>query len=221
MDINSKTTKAEMEAYIKELEAKLTASNKTETVKADAPVVSTVQTVGATATASTPIINLTMPTTDVTLVYLSNSMGYIKTINTELHMNVYGEEFTLSKSQFDEVAGKYRRWFEKGILAVSYKNMDVAIAKGLPTDVDLALTKEKLNAVGRMSTSEIEDLWNSITLNQKHCLAAHVKRKIIDGDPDYTDRAKVDLLNRLTNGAFRREQDEASGRYTYYQTDMA
>lgn len=162
-----------------------------------------------------------MPTTDVTLVHLSNSMGYIKTTNTEIHMNVYGEEFTLSKSQFDEVAGKYRHWFERGVLAVSYKNMDVAVAKGLPTDVDLALTKEKLNSVGSMSVSEIEDLWNSITLNQKHCLAAHVKRKIIDGDSAYKDRAKIDLFNRLTNGAFRREQDEASGRYTYYQTDMA
>lgn len=216
MDINNKTTKAEMEAYIKELEAKyaaaLAASENTNTSVSvsQQPTVTT-----------TPVINVTMPTTDVTLVYLSNSMGYIKTSNTELHANVYGEEFTLSKSQFDEIAGKYRRWFEQGILAVSYRNMDVAVAKGLPTDVDLALTKEKLNAVGYMTTSEIEDLWNSSTLNQKHCLAAHVKRKIIAGDPAYADRAKIDLFNRLTNGAFRREQDEASGRYTYYQTDMA
>lgn len=215
MDINSKTTKAEMEAYIKELEERLAAAKKTDTE------VSTSNPVQTTVATTTPIINVTMPTSDVTLVYLSNSMGYIKTANTEIHMNVYGEEFTLSKSQFDEVAGKYRRWFERGILAVSYKNMDVAVAKGLPTDVDLALTKEKLNSVGSMSVDEIENLWNSITLNQKHCLAAHVKRKIIDGDPAYKDRAKIDLFNRLTNGAFRREQDEASGRYTYYQTDMA
>lgn len=215
MDINSKTTKAEMEAYIKELEERLAAAKKTDT---EVPTSTPVQTTAAT---TTPIINVTMPTTDVTLVHLSNSMGYIKTTNTEIHMNVYGEEFTLSKSQFDEVAGKYRHWFERGVLAVSYKNMDVAVAKGLPTDVDLALTKEKLNSVGSMSVSEIEDLWNSITLNQKHCLAAHVKRKIIDGDSAYKDRAKIDLFNRLTNGAFRREQDEASGRYTYYQTDMA
>lgn len=215
MDINSKTTKAEMEAYIKELEERLAAAKKTDT---EVPTSTSVQTTAAT---TTPIINVTMPTTDVTLVHLSNSMGYIKTTNTEIHMNVYGEEFTLSKSQFDEVAGKYRHWFERGVLAVSYKNMDVAVAKGLPTDVDLALTKEKLNSVGSMSVSEIEDLWNLITLNQKHCLAAHVKRKIIDGDPAYKDRAKIDLFNRLTNGAFRREQDEASGRYTYYQTDMA
>lgn len=215
MDINSKTTKAEMEAYIKELEERLAAAKKTDTE------VSTSNPVQTTVATTAPIINVTMPTSDVTLVYLSNSMGYIKTANTEIHMNVYGEEFTLSKSQFDEVAGKYRRWFERGILAVSYKNMDVAVAKGLPTDVDLALTKEKLNSVGSMSVDEIENLWNSITLNQKHCLAAHVKRKIIDGDPAYKDRAKIDLFNRLTNGAFRREQDEASGRYTYYQTDMA
>jgi hypothetical protein len=215
MDINSKTTKAEMEAYIKELEERLAAAKKTDTE------VSASNSVQTTVATTAPIINVTMPTSDVTLVYLSNSMGYIKTANTEIHMNVYGEEFTLSKSQFDEVAGKYRRWFERGILAVSYKNMDVAVAKGLPTDVDLALTKEKLNSVGSMSVNEIENLWNSITLNQKHCLAAHVKRKIIGGDPVYQDRAKIDLFNRLTNGAFRREQDEASGRYTYYQTDMA
>ncbi len=214
MDINSKTTKAEMEAYIKELEAQLAA-------KADTATTTTAtETPTVTTTVSTPIVNVTVPTNDVTIVYLSNSMGCIKTINTELYMNAYGEEFTLSKSQFDEIAGKYRRWFEDGRLAVSYKNIDVAVSKGLPTDVDLALTRDKLNSVGRMSVGEIEDLWNSSTKNQKLCITAHVKRMFIEGDAQYVNREKIDLFNRLTNGSFRREQDELSGRYKITPTEM-
>lgn len=221
MEINSKTTKAEMEAYIKELEAKIAASKKEEKESAATEETSKVSTSTVSAASATPVINVTVPTTDVTFVYLSNSMGYIKTANVELHMNIYGEEFTVTKSQFDEVAGKYRSWFERGVLAVSHKNIDIAVSKSLPTDVDMALTKEKLNSVGKMSASELEDLWNSLSnSNQKHCLVAHVKRKIIEKDPLYMNREKVDLFNRLTDGAFRREQDELSGRYKYYQTDM-
>lgn len=213
MEINSKTTKAEMEAYIKELEAKL---------KADSGKTAAVATATtASAQTATPVVNVTVPTNEVTFVYLSNSMGYIKTANVELHMSIYGEEFTVTKSQFDEIAGKYRSWFNRGVLAVSHKNIDIAVAKSLPTDIDNALTKEKLDSVGGMSAAEIENLWNSLTnSNQKHCLVAHVKRKIIDGDPVYMNREKVDVFNRLTDGAFRREQDELSGRYKYYQIDV-
>ncbi len=220
MEINSKTTKAELEAYIKKLEAQLAENASLSTAKEETAAVA-----GATAaienkTFMTPVVNVTVPTSDVTLVYLSNSEGYLKTISTELYMNSYGEEFTLSKSQFDEVAGKYRRWFERGILAVSHKNMDVAIAKGLPTDADTVLTRDKLNSIGTMSVGEIEDLWNASTLNQKHCIAAHVKRRFIEGDGHYANREKIDLFNRLTDGSFRREQDELSGRYTINPTEM-
>ncbi len=218
MDINSKTTKAELEAYIKELEAKLAENSSSE--KKTAAVAAAVPATTENQTFATPVVNVTVPTNDVTIVYLSNSMGYIKTISTELYMNSYGEEFTLSKSQFDEVAGKYRRWFEKGILAVSHKNMDVAVSKGLPTDADNVLTREKLEAIGTMSVSDIENLWNSSTLNQKHCITAHVKRKFIEGDARYANREKIDLFNRLADGSFRREQDELSGRYTINPTEM-
>ena len=46
------------------------------------------------------------------------------------------------------------------------------------------------------------------------------KEKFISGDPNYMDRAKVDLMNRLTNGAFVREQEELSGRYKIQATEM-
>lgn len=215
MNINSKTTKAELEAYIAKLEAELARKNSAEEEKAE-----TAQVV-AEKPSIQPVVNVTIPTTDVVLVYTSESAGYIKTTNVELYCNVYGEEFTLTKGQFDEVAGKYRDWFQRGVLAVSSKNMDVAVAKGLPTDKDNVLTKEELNKLGKMSPEEIEELWNKFKLKeQKQSVVCYVKRKFIENDPAFRNRQIVDLFNRLTEGSFRREQDELDGRYKYRQIDV-
>lgn len=206
MATNSKTTKAELEAKIAELEAKLKAAEESSS---------------ATAAAKTESATYAYPSNEVTLVYLSDSRGYARISNMELHFNQYGEEFVLSRSQFDELVGKYRSWFNRGVLAVSYKNVDVAAAKGLRTDKEYSLTFKLLDSIGKMGLSQLEKLWND-TATQEHreSIVTFVKRKFIEGDPDYRDRSKIDLLNRLTDGGFAREQDELSGQYKIRPTEM-
>ena len=62
---------------------------------------------------------------DVTVVHLvQRAPGlstYIHLSNIDLVMTAFGEEFTLTPQQFDELAGKYRTLFESGILAVGDK----------------------------------------------------------------------------------------------------
>jgi hypothetical protein len=158
---------------------------------------------------------------DVTIVYCSDSLGYASISGLELHFTRYGEEFVISRSQFDQLVGKYRRWFDEGILAVSYKNIDVAAAKGLKTDKEIGLDAKTLFSIGDMSASQLENLWNSLNLeSQKQSVLSYVKRKFIEGDSKFMVREKIDLLNRLTNGGFTREQDELSGRYKINPTIM-
>ena len=163
-----------------------------------------------------PTIVVSAPNTDVTLVYLSDSLGYIKCNNLELNCTRYGEEFTVTRSDFDAVVGKYRHWFDRGILAVSYRNVDVAVAKGIKTDKDYVLDAKSLAGIGKMSCDELEKLWNETkSKDQKLSIVTYYKRKFIEGeDESYRDRAKIDLLNRLTNGGFDREAVELSGRNT-------
>ena len=160
-------------------------------------------------------------TGDVAVVYCSDSLGYAKISNMELHFTRYGEEFVMSRTQFDELVGKYRSWFDRGVLTVSYKNADVATAKGLRTDREVALDAATLESIGRMNTAQLTALWEKSTLPaQKESIVCFYKRKFIEGSDAYRNREKVDLLNRLTNGGFQREQDELSGRYRVEKTTM-
>lgn len=205
---NKNITKAELEAKIAQLEALLAAKDNA------APQVTT-------APVSAPQVVITTPNTDVTVVYCSDSLGYAKVSNMELNFTRYGEKFTMPRYQFDELVGKYRSWFDRGVLAVSADNVDIAASKGVRTDKELQLTPDKLASVGKMTADQLEKLWNSITIDShKEALVLYYKRNFIEGNAGFRDRAKVDLMNRLTNGGFDRESDELSGRYKISPTVM-
>ncbi|MBO7732389.1 MAG: hypothetical protein J6S67_07545 [Methanobrevibacter sp.] len=200
-------TKADLEAQIAELQAQLLAAQ--QQIAQQIPV------------ATAPTVTVSAPNTDVSVVYCSDSLGFAKISNMELHFNRYGEEFVMSRTQFDELVGKYRKWFDRGVLAVSYRNVDVAAAKGLKTDKEMFLDAKKLESIGVMSAGQLEMLWNSLENHtQKESVVSYYKRKFIEGANGFVNREKVDLLNRLTDGGFRREQDEISGRYKIDKTVM-
>lgn len=161
-------------------------------------------------------VNIVAPSTDVVLVYCSDCLGHLHTAHLDLDFNRWGEQFTLSRSQFDEVVGSYRRWFDEGILAVSgdtEEGIRIAASKGIKTHNEFYLDANKLESIGKMTVNELEDLWEKTKVpNHRLSIVTFFKRKFIENDPAYRDRAKVDLLNRLTNGGFAREQDELSGR---------
>ncbi len=189
-------TKAELEARIAELE-KYIAEN---------------QQAGQTAAPSSPIV-VSTPSTDVEIVYTSHSLGAMEGTTFNLQASVYGERFVLSRSQFDELVGKYRSWFNAGILAVSAKNVDIAAAKGLPTDKDNGLSVEELRSMGRMTPEQIEKLWNKAGTEVQHMsIVTYFKEKYLEGDENYRDRARIDCLNRLTNGGFDAESQAVGGR---------
>lgn len=169
--------------------------------------------------AAAPVVNMVTPSTDVQLVYCSDSMGYLKTAHVELKFHKWGEKFTLSRSQFDEVVGVYRSWFDAGILAVcgdTEEGIKIAADKGIKTSNELRIDAKTLENIGNMTVAQVEDLWNSLSFREhKGSIVTFVKRKFLEDDPKYTRRDLIDLLNRLTEGGFRREQDELDGRYTY------
>ena len=199
-------TKAELEAYIAELEAKL---QEIKAASVEAPVETSSV---APAKAAAPIY-VSTPSTDVVVVYTSHSMGHMEGKLFSLDASVYGEEFTLSRGQFDELVGKYRHWFMEGILAVSYKNVDVAAAKGLPTDKDNGLSVKELRSLGKMSVEEIEHLWNKVTADSlRMSIVTYYKEKYLEGEAGYRDRARIDCLNRLSNGGFDAEAQSVGGR---------
>ncbi len=165
-----------------------------------------------TSSATQPSYSAT--STDVTLVYASTSPGYlfVEGSGLSLHCTKYGETFSLSRSQLDALVGKYRSWFDQGILALADKDAKVAGEKGVYTFGQLKLGVDTLNKLGRMTAAEVESLWDSLTMDsQKESLVLFYKQKFIEGAAGYNDRSKIDMLNRLTNNGFSRESIEASG----------
>ena len=116
--------------------------------------------------------------------------------------------------------------YTAGLTYYYYYDIDTSDANGLETMLglsykDFGLTAEKLAKVGKLSLAELEALWNETTVpSHRQSIVSFYKDKFISGDPDFVNRAKVDLMNRLTNGGFTREQDEISGRYKISATEM-
>lgn len=197
-------TKAELEQEIAELKQLIKDLQAGMAPKAEEPV--------EEKPVATPVY-AQAPSTDVVVVYMSHSLGHMEGKLFSLDASIFGEEFTLSRGQFDELVGKYRRWFEDGRLAVSYKNIDVAAAKGLPTDRDNGLTVKELHSLGKMSVEQIEKLWEKAQIDSlRMSIVTYYKEKYLAGEPGYRDRARVDCLNRLTNGGFDPEAQALSGR---------
>lgn len=173
---------------------------------------------------SAGVVNVTVPNTEVKLVYLSESLGHIETSNVSLDVSRYGETFSLPRSSMDEVVGKYHSWFDKGILAIADANADYAADKNLRVASEFHLTALKLDKLGTMTPEEITKLWKdpSLTSAQRGAIVRSYKQHFINGDKGYQDIGRVSVLNTLTDGGFKVEVAQLGGtQYKYEPTDMS
>lgn len=151
---------------------------------------------------------------DVKIVWLCSYDGVLNKVpGINLVCHYYGETFTLSRPQFDSIVGEYRRWFDKGMLAVHHSNLDVAAEKGLKTEDEYALSAKKLEKLGTMSPSDIRKLWEECDNDaQRLSIVSFYKRKFMEGKENgYRNSDRILELNKLTNQGLKREAIEISG----------
>lgn len=151
---------------------------------------------------------------DVKIVWLCSYDGVLNKVpGINLVCHYYGETFTLSRPQFDSVVGEYRRWFDKGMLAVHHSCIEVAAEKGLKTEDEYALSAKKLEKLGTMSPSDIRKLWEDCDNDaQRLSIVSFYKRKFMEGkEPGYRNSDRILELNKLTNQGLKREAIEISG----------
>lgn len=163
-----------------------------------------------------PSVSVVAPNTDVVIVYMSEKHGYIHLSNNfSLVCKKFGESYTLTRYQADELVGKYRGWFDRGILAIDPKNIEFAAQKGVRTSSEYGISAERLAKMGKMTVAQLQALWDENPAPEhRTSIVMYYKRKIIEGDPDYVSyesRAKIDLLDRLTDGGFRTEIEQVTG----------
>ena len=145
---------------------------------------------------------------------------HIELSNTTIDMNAFGEERVLDRRQCEEIAGKYRKFFEKGIIAFGADGEELASRFGLKSVKDYSyINKDFVKQLGGLKLIELENLWNKLGEGHKKFIIEYFKRKIVENDPAFKDIHKVELLNRLSKGAmsgttldFQREAEEEAAK---------
>lgn len=154
---------------------------------------------------ATPVAN-DLWTGSYTLVHLVDvvpgATTHIELSNTTIDMSAFGEERLLTRAQCEELAGKYRRWFERGIIAFGANAEKLAENFNLKTVKDYSyLSKDFVERLGILSLSDLESLYNKVSKGHKDFIIQYFKRKIVDGDPAFKNIHKVEMLNRVSEGA--------------------
>ena len=159
---------------------------------------------------------------EITLVHLiERAPGlttHIELSNITIDMSAFGEERLLDRRQCEEICGKYRKFFEKGIIAFGNDGQELASRFGLKSIKDYSyINKDFVRQLGSLNYIELENLFNKVSDGHKQFIIEYFKRKIAEGDPAFKDIHKVELLDRLSGGAmsgttldFKREAEEAA-----------
>ena len=159
---------------------------------------------------------------EVILVHLKeNAPGlttHIELSNLTIDMSAFGEERTLDRRQAEELAGKYRKFFDRGVIAFGSGSEHLASKFGLKSVNDYSyVNKDFVKKLGTLSLVELENLYNKLSDGHKQFVIEYFKRKFLEKDPSFNDIHKIEMLNRVSNGAMsgttldmKREAEEAA-----------
>lgn len=126
---------------------------------------------------------------------------YIALSNLEITMTDFGEERNLTVQQFEEMIGKYRGWFNAGMISVAAGYEKMAEHYGLKTAKDYPINSDFIKNLGKMSMSDLEDIYPRLPESGKDFIVSYWIRKTIEKNADFRNVYKLETLNRLSEGA--------------------
>lgn len=149
-----------------------------------------------------PVSNLQNEVKIVHLVQRAPGLStYIKLSNLEVILTEFGEERYLTVQQFEEMLGKYRRWFDSGMISLADGYEDIARRYGLKTANNYPLDSYFISNMGTLPMAEIEKMYDRLPTSGKDFIISHWMQKVIEGDPNFKDVRKIETLDRVSNGA--------------------
>lgn len=118
-----------------------------------------------------------------------------------LDFRTFGEEHTFTVQQAEELASKYRSWFDLGIFAFGADADDLAKRLNLKTVTQYSFAgSDFLSRLPELDLYQLKALWDKMGQGHREFLVEYFKRKILSKDPAFDDIDKIELLNRLSNG---------------------
>ena len=146
---------------------------------------------------------------EVVIVHLfDNAPGittHIDLSNYSIDMAAFGETRTLTVQQFEELVGKYRSWFDRGIIAVGAGSEYYAKRNNLKMASESLINSDFIRKLGTMPMSDVQDIYEKVCDGQKDFIVSYWKRKFIEKAPEFRDLRKLQILNGFTNNSFEYE----------------
>lgn len=142
----------------------------------------------------------------VVVVHLQELLGgtstYIKLSNTVRTLHHMGEIATFDLDSFEELASKYRHFFDNGVLAVDSKYIDIAEMYQLPVfnaKNKAIYSKEMLNKLPNVSLQEIEKIYNELAPSSRDSFLSYWLTQCYEKNPGFYDREKMAFLNKISD----------------------
>ena len=123
----------------------------------------------------------------------------LSTINIDLHS--LGEQRVLSWQQFEELASKYRSFFEQEIILLGPGQSDIAARYNLPVinrGNNHIVSHDEVENIYKLNARELEDFINTLTDKDKDFIFSYWLGKSYERVEGFYDRYKIELLNRLS-----------------------
>lgn len=144
---------------------------------------------------------------EVTVVHLRDCIPgtrtHIHLSNRDLDFSSFGATFTIDRRQAEELAGgSAKKFFDRGVIAFGAGNEDLAKTLGVKSMKDYEfMGSDFVKRLGTMSVYELEDIYNKLCDGLRGFIIEYFKRKILEKDPAFNDIHKIEVLNRLSDGA--------------------
>ena len=119
-----------------------------------------------------------------------------------IEFRTLGEQRVLSWQQFEECVSKYRRFFDLEIILLGDEYAELAqrySVSCVKRGNNHAFTRDELTKLPNMDIRELEDFFNSLTVQDREFVCSYWLGKCYEKKEGFYDRYKVELLNRLSN----------------------
>ena len=121
----------------------------------------------------------------------------------ELSLTQYGQKYTLTRRQFQELVNTRRAWFRKQYIVLDPKHMDLAIENDIPV-MDLSsnafINPKDIATFGDMSDVEIKAYYDKLSDPMKKSFVNYFFNKCCTKDPKFYTVAKMNTINMLIGG---------------------
>ena len=121
----------------------------------------------------------------------------------ELSLTRYGQKYTLTRRQFQELVNTRRAWFRKQYIVLDPKHMDLAIENDIPV-MDLSsnafINPKDIATFGDMSDVEIKAYYDKLSDPMKKSFVNYFFNKCCTKDPKFYTVAKMNTINMLIGG---------------------